>query len=150
MAVGQRPALSRKNLINWWKDDGDEARSQDTHRWYLTVLRIGCSQAALPFLGDHVAATIIGPFYLVDELGAGVVSISRSRIKENGKDPSTLSGALVPQVHAYPSLLGTSRWCLPLIWSHISDVENVAINRLPRVVHPACPPEEAPRGRTVS
>ena len=97
----------------------------------------------------HVPKIVLGGSLLFSGL-AGAVSTSRSRIKENGKDPSTLSGTLVPQVHAYPSLLGTSRWCL-LSWSHVSDVENVAINRLPRALFILCvPPEEAPRGRTVS
>ena len=51
----------------------------------------------------HVPRIVLGGSLLFSGL-AGAVSTSRSRIKENGKDPSTLSGTLVPQVHAYPSL----------------------------------------------
>ena len=85
----------------------------------------------------HVPKIVLGGSLLFSGL-AGAVSTSRSRIKENGKDPSTLSGTLVPQVHAYPSLLGTSRWCL--LWSHVSDVQNVAINRPPRALFILCVP----------
>ena len=35
--------FTAKILSTGWKDDGDEARSQNTHRWFLTVLRIGLS-----------------------------------------------------------------------------------------------------------
>ena len=94
----------------------------------------------------HVPRILIGGSLLFSGL-AGEVSPSRSRIKENGKDPSTLSGTLVPQMHAYPSLLGTSRWCLPLGWSHVSDVENVAVSRLPRALIILCvPPRKLPEG----
>ena len=118
------------------EDQEEDTGSQNGHRRLLAVYRSRCSQAALASLGDHVATVVLGLLNFVDELGAGVVSSSCSRIYQHVQDSPSLASTSVPEVGSHPRLLSPPWRCgLPLGGSHASDnVLGIFVDELPRAM----------------